>query len=793
MANIKKHLNNIKNALFGQEVRGSIHDGIDAINKEVEGTTEKQNKLGEQFKNLVINEGNSNAEVAASRGSHDWLPDRLDNFDSQLEQTKNEEKGLTYNSSTVFRQNVDFSAKYFRIPFGCVTKNGVIIAGCDIRYQGSNDQSYIDIGIARSLDGGKTWQDKKVAMRNNNVNHNYSRVMDGTILYDEDRNRIYLLGNYWNTRADNWTNSNTHKDNDWDIKLCYSDDEGLNWSEPVSLRDLCPTDASQFIGGVGSGIKTSNGTLIFPIQLAKLNDNPYNVQSGIMYSTDGVNWSISSSYIPAYTSECNVFEYRGEIYINCRQEGSNKRAIYKTSNLGATWTYCPLSDNTPQPNACMGSTIKIHTDDNLEDLILFSCVNSSTRGNLTLKVLNFNDTKFNNVVNYYNKNSDGYSCLVYDKWNKKLYSIFETIGDLQFIDLTPSLQNCYLEKSKEEKDEQKLIENRLMLYISPTGSDNNSGLTKNNALRTFKKIPYLVNNKYESVWIHIDNAYTDDIRISNINSQVTLCGYNSDNPIILNSVYIRNCTSVNIPDSCVVNRAFSEKFVIAIENSFVWFGNELSIANTVTSEIFAYLSNASLTIPKYSDEHETKVIRSLTMPIDAMNYASIVVNKLPEGEIQFVDSTTLFSRQGGIDLYVGTYPGADVKVIDDGSQLIDNGIISKFLTRNISYNNVIKGTYELNSKLGLMGEMTSLLCKSRIEPFNWRFTTSEEIPTNTVLFKLPTALIPKLVKYLNGVCVVNNNQSYGVCFKIDVNGNVLSYGKIPISSEIVINTSYSLY
>ena len=90
MANIKKHLENIKGALFGKDVRSSIHDGIDAINKEVEGTTEKQNKLGEQFKNLVINEGNSNAEVAASRGSHDWLPDRLDNFDSQLEHKANE-------------------------------------------------------------------------------------------------------------------------------------------------------------------------------------------------------------------------------------------------------------------------------------------------------------------------------------------------------------------------------------------------------------------------------------------------------------------------------------------------------------------------------------------------------------------------------------------------------------------------------------------------------------------------------------------------------------------------------
>ena len=32
MANIKKHLDNIKGALYGKDVRGSIHDGLDAIN-----------------------------------------------------------------------------------------------------------------------------------------------------------------------------------------------------------------------------------------------------------------------------------------------------------------------------------------------------------------------------------------------------------------------------------------------------------------------------------------------------------------------------------------------------------------------------------------------------------------------------------------------------------------------------------------------------------------------------------------------------------------------------------------
>lgn len=71
MANIKTHLNNIKNALFGNEVRGSIHDGIDAINKEVESTTGRQQHLEGTFEQLIINEGNSNAEIVAGRVKED--------------------------------------------------------------------------------------------------------------------------------------------------------------------------------------------------------------------------------------------------------------------------------------------------------------------------------------------------------------------------------------------------------------------------------------------------------------------------------------------------------------------------------------------------------------------------------------------------------------------------------------------------------------------------------------------------------------------------------------------------
>mgnify|MGYP003370099753 CR=1 FL=1 len=90
MANIQQYLDNIKNALFGREVRSSIHDGIDAINKEVERTTAKQEHLDGTFNQLIINSGNSNAEVVDARveadgTQHATLGERLDNFDSQLE------------------------------------------------------------------------------------------------------------------------------------------------------------------------------------------------------------------------------------------------------------------------------------------------------------------------------------------------------------------------------------------------------------------------------------------------------------------------------------------------------------------------------------------------------------------------------------------------------------------------------------------------------------------------------------------------------------------------------------
>ena len=80
---IQNYLNQIKNAVFGKDVRQSIHDAIKQC-----------------YDDASINHDNANMEVKLARGSHTTLNDRLneseknqDNLSSQLEQSTQQLKG----------------------------------------------------------------------------------------------------------------------------------------------------------------------------------------------------------------------------------------------------------------------------------------------------------------------------------------------------------------------------------------------------------------------------------------------------------------------------------------------------------------------------------------------------------------------------------------------------------------------------------------------------------------------------------------------------------------------------
>lgn len=96
MADIDKELRDIKNAVYGREVRGAIHDGIEKINKEVEDSTETSEQakhqvenIQEQVDNLVVS-GDSSVEAAQARvdkDNHNYstLKERLDTEQQQFE------------------------------------------------------------------------------------------------------------------------------------------------------------------------------------------------------------------------------------------------------------------------------------------------------------------------------------------------------------------------------------------------------------------------------------------------------------------------------------------------------------------------------------------------------------------------------------------------------------------------------------------------------------------------------------------------------------------------------------
>ena len=95
---VEEAIKKLRAAWTGREVRDRMADTIEAMNEEVTNTSSKQSILEETFNNLIINEGNSNAEVVAARvdqngNSYDTLGKRMNNFDSQLEQSTQQLKG----------------------------------------------------------------------------------------------------------------------------------------------------------------------------------------------------------------------------------------------------------------------------------------------------------------------------------------------------------------------------------------------------------------------------------------------------------------------------------------------------------------------------------------------------------------------------------------------------------------------------------------------------------------------------------------------------------------------------
>lgn len=810
MANITNYLNKIKTAVYGKDVRGAIHDAIKQV-----------------YDDASVNHDNANMEVKIARGTHNTLNDRLDKSDeiqaqtnAQLSVVQAQSDSLNYyvhphhgSRKVVMKRNVDFNSKYFRIPFMTVCKDGTIVAGGDIRYNGGADHGFISLGTKRSTDGGKTWENPVVAIANKGVDTQYSRCMDGTILYNETLDKLFLLGNSWKTGDTGWSLVQTEgRDPNWDVLLSTSSDRGRSWSTPISLASLLPNGYNAFIGGVGQGIIMGNGTMVFPIQInptGKANGDG-RTKSGIIYSVnDGATWQISSSFTEMPCSECMVVEWGGALWLNCRSDNNEHRMIYKTTNLGASWQYVQsLSEVSTSGVSCQGSMITVPYGQ--EVYVLSSNPKEKTeRTALTIKVMNRSASDWIDVTVVCPWGYDGYSCLAYDKWNEKLYIIYES-GDLTFEDVTyilPTLKSLYSQGVNNSTYTKHHLGNETInIHVDViNGSDNNDGGSQTKPVKTFERVSEIA-RKYKNSYVHLmqSDISSVDLTLTNIPGNVQLNLLNaSDVPYVsVGSVYIRGCGDVRFNFNTRFTRmmkAGSRYYAIALEDSRVHCIKEfqfplfVSPEDGVTSYYTMFANGSSFssdTVSFYDTTDGDGKISSQCLAFLQRNKCDLtfVINmpsKLPSVPKPYIlnpDNMYVNHRVNISDINAKNYHDYDGGFKRPLVELWYNHYCS---TRSNVHESVNNGRTVTNVYLN--GNVHHLAFNIYLN------TLSNDLANGTVLFRLPTIATPKITQYLTGVAYKFDSTGskvvgeYGITLQVRHDtGNVETVGILPTGVTQII-------
>lgn len=359
------------------------------------------------------------------------------------------------------RYNNKWKSQFFRIPSLLRTAKGTLLSFADIRHKSPKDQTFIDIGMARSTDNGSTWSYATV-IENNRVNQDYSRVMDATSLkatLPDGSEKILVLGGAWDTDTVNWENNNLAiPNNDWHPYLVESTDDGITWSSKISLRhdgnrpvDNVPQGTVSWLGGVGTGIQMSDGRLVFPIQIRYAPDinapTSRITRSGVIISQDyGQTWRMSTGFVSG--SENMVVEVDGNLIMNNRN-GAN-RSSYISTDLGETWSiYSPLNNALPTiANGCQGSFIAYDTLMGHRVGLLSAPKNLKggyVRDNISIYMIDLtNPSKgIRELLIPYpydgNSNGGGYSSLSFGKTTegkRVLEIVYEADGSIEYQDIS---------------------------------------------------------------------------------------------------------------------------------------------------------------------------------------------------------------------------------------------------------------------------------------------------------------------------------------------------------------------
>ncbi|MCO8120628.1 exo-alpha-sialidase [Stieleria sp. TO1_6] len=287
----------------------------------------------------------------------------------------------------------------YRIPGLATTNQGTLIAVYDVRRRSGGDlPGDIDVGMSRSIDGGRTWQPMKIIMdMGDDPDWRYDGVGDPAVLVDRNTGTLWVAGT-WSHGNRSWHGSGPGltPDQTGQLMLVRSDDDGVTWSEPINITHQVKRPEWCFLlQGPGKGITLHDGTLVFAAQYqdppnpddAKAHRLPH---STIIYSKDhGNTWHVGAGAFDD-TTESQVIEIEpGVLMLNCRYNRGSVRVVMTTDDLGKTWRQHSTSQRSLiEPGSCMASLIDVDREVGADvgNWLLFSNPDS-TRGrhHLTIK------------------------------------------------------------------------------------------------------------------------------------------------------------------------------------------------------------------------------------------------------------------------------------------------------------------------------------------------------------------------------------------------------------------------
>jgi len=341
-------------------------------------------------------------------------------------------------TGVAIRNAGDNGVNTYRIPGLVQTNKGTLVGVYDVRYNNSSDlPGYIDIGMSRSTDSGRSWEPMKIIMRMGGPNDN-SGVGDPSVLFDETTKTIWVAA-LWSKGNHSIAGSigGLSPDSTGQWLMIKSTDDGNTWSEPMNITaQIKDPTWKLFFQGPGRGIMMHDGKLVFPAQYWDAKNMPY---STIIYSDDhGKTWKGKMAGPKSNTTESQVIETSpGVLMLNMRDNRGSYRSVATSANMGQSWIEHSSSYNALVDPVCMGSLIKarVLVHGKMKDVLFFSNpATKSGRYNMTIKAsLDMGVTWLDaNQLLIDERQCYGYSCLTKIDDNT-IGILYEGIRDLYFV------------------------------------------------------------------------------------------------------------------------------------------------------------------------------------------------------------------------------------------------------------------------------------------------------------------------------------------------------------------------